>query len=202
MEGPAASRAAGKALRVQLSRPGAARSNISAEVGVDGRFSIPQVTPGEWQLAVTPVPPGFLKSAKLGDKDVRFTTFEVASNNEGALNIVVSMNTATVEGEIDAGSSDSKRAGVMLAPVGQFHDFVRYYYGTTAGDDGKFHFTGIAPGKYKVFALEKMAAASFRNPEAADELDELGEVIDLAEGAKLQAHPKLIPADRAAQALK
>jgi hypothetical protein len=47
-----------------------------------------------------------------------------------------------------------------------------------------------------------MAPASFRTPEAADQLDELGEVIELAEGATLEAHPKLIPVDRAAKALQ
>ena len=172
---------------------------VSAQVGADGRFSLPGITPGEWQLSVTPVPPGYLKSARFGDKDVRFTTFEVGSNGDVPLNIVVSMNTATVEGEIEG---DSKRAGILIAPVGPYHNFVRFYYGAPSDSRGKFHLAGIAPGKYKIFALEKMAAASFRTPEAADLLDELGEVIDVAEGATVQAHPKLIPADRAAQALK
>jgi hypothetical protein len=47
-----------------------------------------------------------------------------------------------------------------------------------------------------------MVAANFRTPEAADQLDELGEGIELAEGATLRTHPKLIPADRAAKALQ
>ena len=191
-------------MRVQLSRPGRLQNNISAEVGPDGRFSLEQIPPGEWQLTVSPVPPGFLKSARIGDKDVRFSTFEVGSG--APLNIVVSMNTATVEGEVDAGASnapvDSKRAGIVIAPVGTYHNFARFYYGGPASDNGKFHLTGIAPGKYKIFAIEKMAASNFRNPEAADQLDPLGEVIDVTEGATVQAHPKLIPSQRAAQALQ
>ena len=196
---PPASRGGG--FHIQLNRPGSQSGNgtVSAQVSADGRFSLPGITPGEWQLSVTPVPPGYLKSSRFGDKDVRFTTFEVGSNGDVPLNIVVSMNTATVEGEIEG---DSKRAGILIAPVGPYHNFVRFYYGAPSDSRGKFHLTGIAPGKYKIFALEKMAAASFRTPEAADLLDELGEVIDVAEGATVQAHPKLIPADRAAQALK
>ena len=46
-----------------------------------------------------------------------------------------------------------------------------------------------------------MAGANFRNPEAADQLNELGEEIDLAEGASLTLHPKLIPMERAREAL-
>jgi hypothetical protein len=133
---------------------------------------------------------------------VRFTTFEVGAGSEAGLNIVVSMHTATVEGEVDADSSDSKRAGVVLAPVGAYHNLARYYYGVAADDEGKFKLRGIAPGKYKIFALEKMAAAGFRNPEAADQLDEWGEAIEIAEGAKVEAHPKLIPVARAAKAVE
>ncbi|MGP0072287.1 MAG: collagen binding domain-containing protein [Bryobacteraceae bacterium] len=199
-EEPAAGRPGG--IQVELHRPGAFGNNLVAEIGADGHFTFSQVFPGEWELVVTPVPQSYLKSARLGDKDVRFTTFEIGSNNNATFNIVVSMRTATVEGTIDAGSSEAPRAGIVLAPVGQYHTFTRFYYGAEADADGKFHIDGIAPGKYKIFALEKTEADNFRNPEAVDQLDELGETIDLAEGATLQTHPKLIPVDRAVKALQ
>jgi hypothetical protein len=202
VEGQAVTRPSSSALRVQLGRPGGAAGNISAQVGADGRFLLEQVPSGDWQLAVTPVPPGFLKSAQLGEKDVLFTPFDVGAAGNASLNIVVSMSTATVEGEVDAGSSDSKRAGIVLAPVaGPYHDLTRFYYGVAADDNGKFKLEGIAPGKYKIFALEKMAAANFRNPEAIDQLYELGEAIELPEGATVQAQPKLIPLDVAQKVL-
>jgi hypothetical protein len=200
VEGQAAPGA--KSFSVQLERPDTRMGNISAELGADGRFSLPQVLPGQWQLSVTPVPPGFLKSAQFGEKDVRFTTFEAGSNSDVPLNIVVSMHTATVQGEIDAGSAEAKRAGIVIAPVGPYHNLARFYYGATAGDDGKFHLAGIAPGKYQVFAIERMTASSFRNPESVDQLENLGEVIDVGEEATVEAHPKLIPAERAARALQ
>jgi hypothetical protein len=187
--------------RIGLTRPGS-QSNVSAQVGADGRFTLHDVLPGEWQLAVTPVPPGFLKSAQVGDKDVRFTRFEVGPNSEASLSIVLSMHTATVKGEVDAGTGEAKRAGIVLAPIGPYHNLARFYYGGTADDTGKFKLTGVAPGKYKIFAVEKLAAAAFGNPEAADRLEEFGEVIDVAEGATVKAHPKLIPADRAAKVLE
>src|ERR1700721_2391791 len=103
----------GKNLRVQLERPDTRQGNISAELGPDGRFSLPQVLPGQWELSVTPVPPGFLKSAQFGEKEVRFTTFEAGSNGDVPLNIVVSMHTATVQGEMSAGTLGARRAGVV-----------------------------------------------------------------------------------------
>lgn len=203
--GPTGPRPDGSGIRIQLSRPGGRnmpQDNLLIQPGAGGRFSLPQVTPGEWLLSVTPVPPGFLKSAQFGDKDVRFSTFEVGAREDAALNIVVSMRTATVEGEVDAGPASDKRAGIVIAPQGPYHDLARFYYGVAADEEGKFKLNGIAPGKYKIFALEKMAAANFRNPEAIDQLEGLGEAIDIAEGATVEVHPKLIPSDRAAKALE
>jgi|SRR5579859_974698 len=188
--------------RVQLFRPGTQEGNISAQVRPDGRFTLEQVLPGDWQLGVNPVPPGFLKSARLGDKDIQFTTFEIKGSNDAALNIVVSMRTATLEGEVDAASPNSKRAGIMIAPVGRFHNLLRFYYNTATDDEGKFKLSGIAPGKYKVYAFEKMTPGNFFAPEAVDQLDDLGETIEFAEGATLQAHPKLVPTDRAMRAVQ
>src|SRR5581483_11095003 len=96
------------------------------------------VLPGEWQLAVNPVPPGFLKSARYGDKDVLFTNFEVGSDPDTPLNIVVSLNTATVQGDVDPGPLGFKRGGFVLAPIGPHHDLARFYYGGPINEDGKF----------------------------------------------------------------
>lgn len=186
---------AGEAPTVLLENPGR-RGALQAVVAADGRFKLGPVIPGEWNLDVTGIEPGYLKSARLGDRDVRFKAFELAANSEAPLNIVVSLRTAQVEGEVDAG-----HAGILIARADQLHTFTRFYYATEADAKGKFHAQGIAPGKYRIFALENISARDFRNPEAADDLDKLGETIELTEGATAEAHPKLIPFERAEKAL-
>ena len=202
VEGQTGARSNNNGIRVQLFRPGTQQGNISAQVRPDGRFTLEQVLPGDWQLAVAPLLPGFLKSARLGDKDILLTTFEISGSGDAPLNIVVSMRTATLEGEVDAGSPASKRAGILIAPVGPYHGLTRFYYNTAADDEGKFKLSGIAPGKYKLFAFEKMTPTNFLAPESVDQLDDLGETIEFAEGATLQARPKLVPADRAMRAVQ
>ena len=202
VEGQTGARPNNNGMRVQLFRPGTQQGNISAQVRPDGRFTLEQVLPGDWQLAVAPLLPGFLKSARLGDKDILLTTFEISGSGDSSLNIVVSMRTATLEGEVDAGLPASKRAGILIAPVGPYHGLTRFYYNTAADDEGKFKLSGIAPGKYKLFAFEKMTPTNFLAPEAVDQLDDLGETIEFAEGATLQARPKLVPADRARRAVQ
>jgi hypothetical protein len=139
--------------------------------------------------------------ARLGDQDVRFAGMEIEPGSQDSLNVVISMNTAQVHGQVDAGDRDSKRAGILLAPTGQYSTLTRFFYDVAADDTGKFELKDIAPGKYKIFALEKLAPGEFKTPEAASQLGPLGEEIELAEGASLEVHPKLIPVDRAREAL-
>jgi hypothetical protein len=42
--------------------------------------------------------------------------------------------------------------------------------------------------------LERTAPATFRNPDAIDQLKDVGDDVELTEGGIVQAHPKLIPA--------
>jgi len=200
MEGPTGQQK--NSFEVRLTGNNGIRRGITAKVAPDGNFTLVQVPVGEWQWTIDPFPRGaFLKSVHFGDKEVTFARLEVGSGSDAQLKIVASTRSAKIDGEVDAGSGDSKRAGILLAPLGDRHNLARFYYSVAADDSGKFRMLGIAPGKYKIFALEKMVGADFRNPEAADQLKELGEEIDLAEGGSLTLHPKLIPMERAREAL-
>jgi hypothetical protein len=199
VEGPAAP--AVSSFNVRLTRRGFGPL-IAANPVADGTFTLPRVPPGEWTLNINPLPPGaFLKTARLSDQDIRFARVEIAAGAEDVMNIVISMNSAQVHGEVDAGAGDSKRAGILIVPTGQYSTLTRFYYDVAADDSGKFELKDIAPGKYKIFALEKLSAAAFKTPEAASQLDPLGQEIELAEGARLEVHPKLIPVERAREAV-
>ena len=190
------------AVRIALNRQGSGGQGISVTPAADGTFTLPQVAPGEWTMTIAPLPQGgFIKSVLLGDKDFRFARLVVEPGSDAPLHVVLSTRSAKIEGQVDAASGDSKRAGIVLAPVGKLHNLARFYYGVVTADDGKFQMQDIAPGKYKIFALEKLAPLAFRNPEAEEQLDPLGQEIDVAEGATLRLHPKLIPTDRAREAL-
>ncbi len=199
VEGPAANPVEGFTVMLGGAGPRSRRENFSSPVKKDGSFAIQDVPPGEWVLTVNGGSSTFEKSVRLGDKDLLYKRVEITPGLDAPLNIVISSNTATVSGAIDAGG---RRAGILLAPVGTLHTFARFYYSVTADDDGKFKLNGIAPGKYKIFALQKINPASYRNPESADVLDALGEELEVPEGAKVESHPKLIPEEKAKEILK
>lgn len=205
IEGPAVH--AAESFTVSLGPPGSGsgprRESYSSRAGTDGNFVIKEVPPGEWILTINPNPGGmFDKSVRLGDKDFLFKPIEIPPGSDAPLKVVISSNTATVEGEIDAEGAEVKRAGILLVPVGKLHTLSRFYYSAIADDGGTFKMSGVAPGNYKIFALEKIATANYRNPESGDQLDALGEELEVAEGAKVKAHPKLIPREKAKEILK
>jgi hypothetical protein len=207
LEGPGPQRV--ETFTITLAKPGLGPRGgmFSAPVKKDGGFAIENVPPGEWLLNINPNQgPLFEKSVRLGDKDVLMKPIEILPASDAPLNIVLSSNTATVTGEIDAGGAEGKRAGILLEPVGKLHTFSRFYYSVTADENGKFKVNGVAPGKYRVFALEQIATGTFRNVESADLLEagvkEMAEDLEVAEGAKVESHPKLIPEEKAREILK
>jgi hypothetical protein len=200
IEGPGANRP--ETFRVTLATPGLGVriGQYTAAVKKDGSFVIDDVPPGEWVLNVDPSQPGvFEKSVRLGGKDFLFKRLEIPAGLDAPLNIVLSSNTAEISGQVDGTGG---RAGILLEPMGSTHTLARFYYSASADDDGKFKLTGVGAGKYKIYALEKIATANYRNPESAELLEALGEEIDVTEGARLESHPKLIPEDRAREILK
>jgi hypothetical protein len=180
----------------------AGNESQGAQVGSDGKFTIAQVPPGQYNLNINIVPPrgGFLKSVRLGDDEVRFKPIEIKPGSDAPLTIVVSMHGAKIEGQVDPAGGDPGRAGILVIPLGEFHDFARFYYSVAADDHGKFKLMGLAPGKYRIFALEKLTATALRSPEAGDQLTALdgdyAQDIELVEDGAVEANPKLIPLER------
>ena len=89
---------------IRLAQGGAMRrGNISAHAASDGSFTLLQVPPGEWELTVDTIARGgFLKSVFLGDKDVIFSRIQIEPGSTAELNIVASMNSAKIDGEVDS----------------------------------------------------------------------------------------------------
>jgi protocatechuate 3,4-dioxygenase beta subunit len=196
-----------ESMNVVLNTPGSRNGSHNAAVKKDGSFVIEQVPPGEWALNVNPNQVGiFEKSVMLGDKDYLYKRIEIPPGLDAPLNIVLSSNLATVEGTVDTGGADAKRAGILLEPVGKWHDLARFYYQVLADEAGKFKLNRVAPGRYKIFALEKISTGGFLNPESAELLEaalkDQVEEFDVPEGGKIQVNPKLVPEERAKEILK
>jgi hypothetical protein len=138
---------------------------IEHVVDPDGRFEIPEVGPGFFDVFVEPLTDGmFVASIRQGVLDLLPRPTELIKNvrdNAGNLNIQLSGRSARVEGV----ALDPTGKPVWDAQVVLVHTTLRNrddrYYSAYADPGGNFRITGIAPGSYFVFAFEDLDPGAY-----------------------------------------
>ena len=132
-----------------------------ATIAEDGTFTFKSVPAGRWRLGIFG-PPIFIKSAWLGPTEITNSAFEVSAGAE-TLRVVASTKLATLTGSADpdeyifAVPDDNPQFGAR---------------GFTADPTGHFSISGLAPGRYRVGAMEQGAPFP----------DEGGQIVTLHEG--------------------
>jgi hypothetical protein len=119
-------------------------------VGESGVFTIAGIGPGKYRLRVHGIPENaYLKSMTRGDTEVVAMGLEVSARSGAApVRILVSGLAAELDGRVDA------EAIVTLVPVPSRPEQPWLYRVAKTGKDGQFRMTGVAPGRYRLFAWE------------------------------------------------
>ena len=169
----------------------------TADVNDDGTFEFDDVVPGVWDIGVQPEPPGsYIKSMRLGKQDVLTEDMTLKAGTREPLNIVLSMDGAIVSGTVaETGASDAKPAGrvmVLLAPSGKFDDVLSFYQIASTSENGKFTFKQVTPGRYKIYAFDRMERDEYWNPAFLKPYAAAGEEFDVPEGGRLDRKATLI----------
>jgi hypothetical protein len=172
---------------------------LRANVDKDGRFTITGVSPGVWDIGVSPVPSGgYVKSMYLGDQDVLTEEMVISASTTAPLKIVLGMQAASVSGEV-AGGNTSTRAIVVAAPDGKFRHVLSFYRSVASDGEGHFQIKGLTPGNYKLFAFEEFDPQSIQDPEFLRPFEQAGVSVTIREGANPPQKLSLIPAVNAAR---
>ncbi|MGD0578291.1 MAG: hypothetical protein ABSC08_05120, partial [Bryobacteraceae bacterium] len=161
----------------------------SAQVQPDGSFVLANVPPGLWDIGVEPLPKGgYLKSMTLGDEDVLRKDMLITSAPAARLEIVVSAAGAELSGQVEGGRATT----VLLAPQGD-NAAVLSFYGVTGVDNkGTYHFRGMTPGIYKLFAFDDMEQGAWMDPNFLTPFVDQGTVVELKEGPNTNANLHVI----------
>jgi hypothetical protein len=138
---------------------------IDQPIDQDGRFEIPEVGPGFFDVFVEPLTDGlFVASVRQGIYDLLPRPTELIKNvrqNAGDLNIQLSGRSARAEGvALDLAGKPVWDAQVVLVPTTLRNREDRYYTVYT-DPGGNFKITGIAPGSYLVYAFEDLDAGAY-----------------------------------------
>jgi protocatechuate 3,4-dioxygenase beta subunit len=116
-----------------------------AEVAADGRFTFKSVPPGLWKVQTFGPGTAFIKSVAMAGQEQSGSVVDTSTGG-GQLTIVLSTQTATVRGTAAPGC----RIRATFEPDGEM--FERREIAVMSDAGGVFQFTGLAPGKYRIYA--------------------------------------------------
>jgi Carboxypeptidase regulatory-like domain len=170
-------------------------SSALQPVNTDGTFTLMNVFPGEYRVMVTPMPPDYyIKEARNEQSDVLNQPWVIGNAIRGSLEVVLSSGAGQIEGTvIDAKSQPVGSLQAVLIPD-QDRSRTELIKTSVTDQNGKFTFRGVAPGDYKIFAWEGIESNAFFDPEVLRQYEQQGKAVRVAEGAKLTAEVKMIPA--------
>jgi sarcosine oxidase gamma subunit len=188
--------------RVQL-RPAVANSPFvgspqpqSQSTSADGVFRIDNVVPGEYVIAVVPLPSDtYVKQARFNQNDVLSKPMQFSSSDSGTLEVLLSSRGGQVNGTV----VDEQQRGIpntqaVLIPD-RFRDRFDLYKTSTSDANGHFTLHGIAPGEYHLFAWEAIDPYAYFDPDLMKQFESKGKPVHIAESARESVDVQVIPAE-------
>jgi protocatechuate 3,4-dioxygenase beta subunit len=175
--------------RVWLSRRDFSGPTPSVATDADYSFVLKNVTPGaSWSVGLTPVPPGgYIESIALGEEDGLTRPLTIPSGSKGPLTIVLGMHGGTVAGAVRTTGEKPEAvesATVLLVPARKYQGVASYFKTAVSDSEGHYQLRGIAPGAYRLLALEDMEPMAYQNPEFLKKLEDKGKAIGVARDGK------------------
>jgi hypothetical protein len=140
-------------------------ANYAASVTANGSFSI-QSFPADWRLTVDPPPNTYIKSIRLGAKDLLTNTLHIEGDIEGQVQILIGTDGGVLEGKaFNDQQAPALNATIVLVPELPLLHRWDLYRNVATDLNGRFKLSGIAPGDYKVFAWEEVEENRWTDPQ-------------------------------------
>ena len=160
----------------------------TSKAGADGTFRLSEVDPDRYRVTVEGMPAGvYVKTLRLGAAEMPGRILDVRHGTGGApLTVTLSTAGAQVSGVVHSGQAASSDTPVAL--VAEAAGGFPHIQTTRTGPDGSYIFRSLAPGAYRIFALDADDADSAVGPYEQD-----AERIEVAERDRTTLNLKLRP---------
>jgi hypothetical protein len=159
------------------------------EIGFEGPYDVlPSRLPGDF----------YVKSIRLGERDVLETGFDFTPGTKDVLTLVLNPNGGQIEGSVQ-NSKDEPAAGakVTVIPDAGHRSYSRYYKTADTDQSGHFSIKGVAPGEYKIYAWEDIEDGAYQDPDFVKPHESDGQSVSVKERAHENVQLKAIPAESA-----
>jgi hypothetical protein len=177
-------------------------SAMSARMEDEKKFSVQVSEPFKFHIVANNLPQDFyLKSARYGTAEVLETGLDLSSGvAAGELDLRIAPGAASVSGVV-TGDGGSPAAGTTVAiiPEEPYNTWWELYRTTSSDQSGNFQFTGLRPGRYRVYAFERLEAGSHQDPEFMKRFETAGKSVKLQEKSAESVQLKAVPEEDTAQ---
>jgi len=171
----------------------AATAPTSQRLKPDGSFTIDKVSPGEYLVGVSPLPPNsYIKEVRVGGLDVLQRGMLVSGEIYGLLDILLSPHAAQIEGTVtDEAQQPAANTPVVLVPD-RLRDRHDLYKTTVTDQEGHFVLTGVAPGVYRVYAWDEIEAFAYFDPDLLTRFEQQAKPVNVSESSRITLDVKAI----------
>ncbi len=197
-EGPASEKLASPTI-VLNAKLGHSRS--MARIQRDGTFASRGLAPDHYLLTLNTFAEAFLKEVRWGNLNVLESGLDLSAGTSASdVKIVISTAVGTLDGTVqnDKQEALADAAVALQAESASSADDPRYdsrFKGAKTGPDGKFHITGITPGRYRLMAWEDVDQSSARfDPQFFQQFAAKGQLVEIAESEQKSVTLQVTPA--------
>jgi hypothetical protein len=163
---------------------------LNADIAADDSFTLERVQPGRHHVAITWAS-GFVKSVRVGSTETEGDILDVRNGPAGPVTVLVSSNFCEVSGTVSDSKGPVTGGSVVLAPA----EGVPSFHIAPVDANGNYREAGIAPGKYRLLAVEDPSAVMANRGAGLDDYEDSIENLDLRAGDKISKDLKrLTPA--------
>ncbi|HEX5412802.1 MAG TPA: carboxypeptidase-like regulatory domain-containing protein [Terriglobia bacterium] len=165
-------------------------------------FALNGLFPGRYRIRIEMAPErGYIKSATFGSQDVRANLLEIPQHQPvGTLELVVSWDAVQIQGTVlGPDGQPATSACVVLAPAPELRRDARLFRSVPTYSGGHFLMQGVPPGKYTLFALDKIAYGAWFQHGVLDAAAGYGVNVTVAAGQKQTVTLHEIDASSAAE---
>lgn len=163
----------------------------------DGTYRFSGVPRGIYQLHVELAEHQlYVKNVTYGGETQTGDKIDLRSAREGGLEITLSPNVAKLQGSVAISDDASEELTIVLV------DGAQIIHETGTDQKGRFQIAAVAPGKYRLYAIEGFDDGEWGRPELAKALEAKSVELELKESETKQVSVPAISAGEWAAALK
>jgi hypothetical protein len=152
----------GVTVELQTSDPSPLRV-LSGKVNEDGTFTIEHTPPGKAIVGVRHAPKGFyVRSVRYGGVESTDLSVQIANGATMPVELTLSAASGRISGSVlDSKQRPAGEAFILLVPDEEHRGHIHLYGKAKADAKGSFEMSGIAPGRYAIFAMQEAEQAPY-----------------------------------------